>query len=303
MAIAAESTANEPRPRGKVESVVSEAGALMVGRVILRVLVAPRPRFSMPAPAMQKKLIATVFSLTLLPCAAWAQPQPLPPLPPPPPEASPPPPDQPPPPPPAPPLYGPRRVVIVHGCGDPYGPYCHDGFYMRFGLGLAYASLWGNGPNGNASVAGMGVAFSASFGGTVARGLVLGGALRYADGVGGFTGSPPDATGNAQGSFVQLGAFVDWYPVPDEGWHVGTQVGLGATGVQDSRPRNSSGGALAGSIFGGYDWWIGPQWSLGLLMSLSTATSSGMTDDASGQQTGYSFTPLAFGLEASLLWH
>jgi hypothetical protein len=111
-----------------------------------------------------------------------------------------------------------------------------------------------------------------------------------------------------------LGVFVDWYPVPTDGWHVGSQLGLGVTGVTDSLMRNSSAPELAGSIFGGYDWWIGPQWSLGVLMSLSTASSGTMTcaqqgsgacgqAASSGDQTGYSFTPLAFGLEASLLWH
>ncbi len=193
-------------------------------------------------------------------------------------------------------------MLIVHGCGDPYGPYCHDGFYLRLGLGLAYTSLWGNGPLGNASVSGTGVALSAWFGGTVARGLVIGGALRLEDGVGAFNGGPMDAPGNANGTFVQLGPFVDWYPTPEDGWHVGAQAGPGVTGVTDSQSRTSSAIALAGSIFGGYDWWIGPQWSLGVALSLSTATSSGMTD-SNGQGTGYSFTPLAFALEATLLWH
>jgi hypothetical protein len=63
-----------------------------------------------------------------------------------------------------------------------------------------------------------------------------------------------------------------------------------------------SAGTFTGSLFGGYDWWIGPQWSLGMLLSLATATSAALTD-SNNQPTGYSFTPLVFALEGSLLWH
>jgi hypothetical protein len=175
---------------------------------------------------------------------------------------------------------------------------------MRLGLGLAYTSVWGSGPYGNASISGTGIALSAAFGGPVAPGLVLGGALRVTDGVGQFTGSPPDATGNAGASLAQiLGVFVDWYPAPADGWHVGGQVGLGVTSISDALMRDSSAAVFAGSIFGGYDWWIGPQWSLGVLMSLSTASSGNMADNSTKDETGYTFTPLAFGLEATILWH
>jgi hypothetical protein len=174
---------------------------------------------------------------------------------------------------------------------------------MRLGLGLAYTSVWGSGPLGNASISGSGVALSAAFGGTITRGLVVGGALRIADGVGEFTGAPLDAGGHARVTLVQLvGVFVDWFPNEVDGWHVGSQLGLGGVGVTDSLSRDSSALAFTGSIFGGYDWWIGPQWSLGVLMSLSTATSEAMSQ-SNGDATGYSFTPLAFGLEATILWH
>ncbi len=287
----------------------------------------------------RKSLVAMALALALAHAKAWAQSGPLPALPPPadssapqsqpqqqqqqplnppqgPPPGQPPPPppypgplSQPPPPPYPPPPYPPPpyprgRPPIVHGCAEPDGPYCHDGFYMRLGLGLADTSVWGSGPYGNASVSGIGIALSAAFGGPIARGLVLGGALRVTDGVGQFTGGPPNATGNAAASLAQvLGVFVDWYPAPTDGWHVGTQAGLGVTGISDALMRDSSAVAFAGSVFGGYDWWIGPQWSLGVLMSLSTASSEKMADNSSKVDTGYTFTPLAFGLEATILWH
>ena len=48
-----------------------------------------------------------------------------------------------------------------------------------------------------------GVGLSASFGGTIARGLVLGGGLRI-EGVGRFTGGPLDAPGNATASRASM---------------------------------------------------------------------------------------------------
>ena len=131
---------------------------------------------------------------------------------------------------------------------------------------------------------------------------MLGGGLQIADGVGKFKGAPVDATGNARATLVQLlGVLVDWFPSPTEGWHIGSQVGLGGIAVTDSL-RDSSSVAFTGSLFGGYDWWIGPEWSLGMLLSLSSGTSEALKQ-SNGDATGYSFTPLAFGVEATILWH
>jgi hypothetical protein len=306
--------------------------ALMRGRVYLAsgqlsVLYFPTP-FLFPAPrvtSMRKRrtgLVTAALFLLLARGTAQAQSESLPPLPPPsdlpqlqqpppplpppgPPPSAPPPLVQVPPPPPPypPPPYRPPRAAIVHACNTPEGVYCHDGFYMRLSLGLAYTSVWGRGPLGNASISGAGFGLSASFGGTIARGLVLGGGLRIDDGVGRFTGGPPEAPGNATASVGQiLGVFVDWFPAPTDGWHVGSQLGLGVTTVTDSSLKETSALAFAGSIFGGYDWWIGPQWSLGLLMSLSTASSEALTDGG-GNQTGYVLAPLALAIEGSILWH
>ncbi len=152
---------------------------------------------------------------------ARAQSEPLPSLPPPPtvlPAIPPPPPT----------LAGlaPRTPIVVSGCRALDGSYCHDGLYLRLGLGLAYSSFLGTGPRGNASISGAGVAFSVAIGGPIARGLVVGGTFRFADGGGRFTGSPADATGSGSGYLGQIGSlFVDWYPDPERGWHAGAVVG------------------------------------------------------------------------------
>ena len=114
--------------------------------------------------------------------------------------------------------------------------------------------------------------------------------------------SPNGATGTAFADMLQLGLLVDWYPVSEDGWHVGSVVGLGGSSLVDASGSRSTSGGLAASLLGGYDWWIGPQWSLGALLAVSTATAGTMS--APGQQdTGYAFAPFAFALEISLLNH
>ena len=203
--------------------------------------------------------------------------------------------------PPAPPARKPAR-----GCDGPSGSYCHDGFYARLTVGFFYSEFLGRGPQGNALVSSAGTDLNLTLGGTVARGLVIGGTIRGAlSGLweirGTFVGGPPGDT--AAGSLLLLGPMLDWYPVAEEGWHVGGAAGLGGLGLLDYQARIIAlGNAFAVSLWGGYDWWVAPQWSIGLLTSLSTATTSEV-DYRLNVPSGYTFTPLIVTAEVSLLWH
>jgi hypothetical protein len=145
------------------------------------------------------------------------------------------------------------------------------------------------------------VALSALVGGAVAKGFVIGGGARIVDGVGVFKGAPGDAPGNGTATYVDvLSAFVDWFPDPENGWHVGAEAGVGITAITDVLSRDSSASNFGGTVFGGYDWWVGPQWSVGINASISAATSSTLSDDHN-YATGYSVHPASFGLEATVL--
>lgn len=95
---------------------------------------------------------------------------------------------------------------------------------------------------------------------------------------------------------------MDWFPTPTSGWHFGGLIGLGILGVSDSWIADSSGGAFAGTLLGGYDWWLGPQWSLGLLAMVSATTSASMIDDER-TDTGYRFNALFAGVGYALTLH
>ena len=72
--------------------------------------------------------------------------------------------------------------------------------------------------------------------------------------------------------------------------------------MTDASGSNSNGYSLGLAALGGYDWWVGPEWSLGVLTFLAASTPAS-TKYGSGNATGYQLTPVTLGLEASLLLH
>ncbi|HEY2410577.1 MAG TPA: hypothetical protein VGI10_31455 [Polyangiaceae bacterium] len=185
-----------------------------------------------------------------------------------------------------------------------FGPhdYLHDGAYLRLSFGLSYVSIWGNGPAGRASLSGQGSSFSVRFGGTIASSLVLGAVLEVTTVSDSFHGAPAGAPGEADGGVPLLGMFGDWYPNPRGGWHVGSSLGLGGYSFRDTVGRDYTAVSPTFAPFGGYDNWIGPQYSLGLSAIASFAPSTKATD-RQGNDTFYRFAVAYFGLQTSLLWH
>lgn len=235
------------------------------------------------------------------------------------------------PPPPPPPLEQPPPPVeagTATTAGEPAGFYVrryrHGGFYLAVDGGVGYLSAWGTGPLGSASISGESQVADLALGGTIAPGLVLGGLARGWTTSGTFKGGPTitattmyfqngtrttnniTLSGNARATSVELGAFLDWYPDPEKGWHVGASVGLGSVGVTDDAGTSSQSTAVAGSIFGGYQWWLGPAWSLGLAGIVSIASAGHLDEshaDSDQIDTGYKLMPLAVGLETELLYY
>jgi hypothetical protein len=143
----------------------------------------------------------------------------------------------------------------------------HDGFYLRYanGPGLLVDSI-DAGVAGSARLSGLGLTGEFLVGGTPAPGVVL-----FAGSAGALVPSPkltidgravdgPDVL-----SLSILGAGADYYFDPEAGWHVqgmlgfATLVPISGSDIGDAR---SGVGLVLG---GGHEWWIGEQWSLGIL--------------------------------------
>lgn len=185
------------------------------------------------------------------------------------------------PPPPPPGYYGypPAGEPPPPPVTQPVGVHEHDGFFLRFGIGYSYLSSKievtepsGTGVEGSIKGSGVGIGL-AMIGGTVAPGFVLGGALL------GHGYSEPemelkDAAGNTQEidtsdetlTFSVIGLFAQYYFDPKDGGYLQALIGFGQLDDDDDDDENDSDERPSGAVFGiggGYDFWVGEQWSLG----------------------------------------
>jgi len=175
-------------------------------------------------------------------------------------------------------------TVAARGCVQPPDAYNHDGFYLRIGLGAGYAAFSGEGPSGHSSVTDSAFGLFLGLGGTILPGLVLGAALTSATtNRSTLKGAPAQGPTQVDATQIVLGFLLDWYPNPTGGWHAGALLGLGGPTLSNDS-IDWSGAVVAGSVFGGYDWWIGPQWSLGASLAVSVTPSTTLED--SGRDTG-----------------
>jgi hypothetical protein len=148
----------------------------------------------------------------------------------------------------------------------------HDGFYFRMGIGTGYGRAKTSGSIAGTSLTahyeGAGPAFEFLFGGTPAKGFVVGGGLVGQDiwdpetTIDSNDPSVPSSLDvNGALGVLALGPFIDWFPDDTGGAHVGAMVGIGGIGLKD-RSGNPDFG-LGGSLWAGYDFWVADQWSLG----------------------------------------
>jgi len=186
-------------------------------------------------------------------------------------------------------------------CVQPQSAYRHDGFYLRLAGGAHYTSFIGDGKAIDVSVHGLTSATTLAIGGTPGDGVVIAGVIRGEQVRGTLHGAPkPEGKGTA--TLGQLGLLMDFFPKPTDGWHAGGLVALGVISVSDSQLSDASGAAFAASAFGGYDWWIGPDWSLGL-MAVFSASSRASLKDSNQNDSGYSLNALAGGIDFSFTLH
>lgn len=153
-------------------------------------------------------------------------------------------------------------------------PRVRDGFFLRAGLGPAFALGTLSIPAGEQDSRGLGVGTELSLGGTVAPGLVLGGATFPM-----VVPSPSYDGVDAGGQHVSgTGPFVDWYPSARGGWHLRAGLLL-AAGYLDGGERGSKVGVGYGATLGGgYDAFVGDEWSLGFVARATAYQLSGVDD-------------------------
>lgn len=232
------------------------------------------------------------------------------------PAGSPPPADLPPPPPPrtSPPPPPQGKLVISAPPLPPAvaraGYKTHDGFYLRMGLGLGGGNVNVSTDSRLAndfSFGGAGLALNLWMGGTPWRGVAIGGLLS----VQGMSDSDVKVAGDeskqeASGSVVLLGPFIDAFPDPLRGLHVGGSLALAGAAAKAKGDalrdrylvKDYSGAGFAASGWVGYMGWVGPEWSMGGLVQLTAVRVQEDKDDIKRLGGGY-----ALSLSFTALYH
>jgi hypothetical protein len=172
---------------------------------------------------------------------------------------------------------------------------------VRFALGGGGFSAKGGPQSTNGTslpdftISGGGMGMDFAIGGTPSPGLVLGGEFFFQQATKpnvDYNGTSVQAQNNA--NFGLLGPFIDWYPDPSGGFHLGAMIGISVLTVSDQNGNTVSdgngnqaserGGGGAFSI--GYDFFVSPQFSLGVLGKLFGGTVS--SDAGNGINEKYS---------------
>lgn len=163
----------------------------------------------------------------------------------------------------------------------------HDGFYLRASVGFgSLRATFADDRVSNDSLEGAGASLHLNLliGGSPSPGLALGGALLAES----AASVDYDYNGrhayDRSTSLLVLGPFVDGFPKPHRGWHLGgslglAQLSLGKTSLDDRRQTYGVGG----SFWLGGDFWVAPDWSVGPLLKFTGAVTGASDPDITAQ--------------------
>lgn len=177
-------------------------------------------------------------------------------------------------------------------------PRTHDGFYLNLNAGIGYLSSSVSEGAFDATLKGLTFPSGIHLGGSVIPGLVIGGGLftDYAPSPGLSSGGQTVSNGVDFSMYlVSIGPFVEFYPDPNDGLHFRAMVGWGA--LERSAEGNAGGSDPTGLVLsagGGYDFWVGDEWSIGPMAKFTYAPLS---------LEGTTFSTIAPSLLANFTYH
>jgi len=169
--------------------------------------------------------------------------------------------------PPAPPPYtGPS----LSGTWDK--PRFHDRFYLRMSAGggtLGTNASFGQDNGLDFETRGGCLSLDLAIGGTPVPGFVVGGNFAFQEAFKPhFTETLGEGETHTNTVFTLLGPFIDWFPDPRGGFHLGATFGyayvavVDQSGLADNTLRENG---IGGAVRAGFDLWVSNQWALGLL--------------------------------------
>jgi hypothetical protein len=153
----------------------------------------------------------------------------------------------------------------------------HDGFYLRasFGIGSLWANLNDSGVDDyDVDADGTGIGFDLLIGGSPSPGFSIGGGLISNVLFSSNFEQDGDVVEDRDISSGLVGVFVDGHPNKTGPWHLGGLIGLAGLAVNQDRFVDQTGG-FGGAVWGGYDQWVAPDWSMGGLLRLTATHTTG----------------------------
>jgi hypothetical protein len=154
-------------------------------------------------------------------------------------------------------------------------PRTHDGFYLQLDAGLGYLSASYDVPV-SPNYHGLTTPFAFLLGGTVGP-VVIGGGFfgDHATSPGASSDAGSADAADVALTLVGIGLFADIYPDPTDGLHIQPFLGFG--GLEASVNGNAGGSDPTGLVLAlgaGYDWWVGDEWSIGVMGRVAYAPRS-----------------------------
>lgn len=145
------------------------------------------------------------------------------------------------------------------------GQRVHDGFYLRLSAGGGIVGVDLNPEPGYAdhSADGADLSFDVLVGASPIRGGTLGGALLLDLAPSMALASNGQERSDAPLGLAVLGPFVDAFPQPELGWHFGGALGLAGLSLQTVDARRHRLMGVGGALWGGNEFWIADEWSMG----------------------------------------
>jgi hypothetical protein len=175
----------------------------------------------------------------------------------------------------------------------------HEGFYFRVSIGVGALNQSVSTDSRvfrDYSTSGGGLAYDIMLGGSPATGLAIGGALIGLGATNADVEVDDVKVGELDSSHAILGVFIDGFPQPNGGLHLGGAVGFAGDAFQQDGEDTKSLGGFGGAAWVGYGFWVGPDWSLGGMLrftgTLTRKEEDGLTEQASSLGTSLLFTAL-----------
>lgn len=195
-------------------------------------------------------------------------------------------------------------------------PRTHDGFYLRLALGVGGMEMdrtvefevepFPTGVDDSTITGGIGH-FELTLGGTPARGLVVGGSIltHSMSEVDIDRDAGEDVPLDSPLQFWLIGPTLDYFPDEHGGFHFGGTFGFAFAFARlpEEYAFEGIGGAGLGLSLGiGYDWWVGDEWSLGVIARFTGAGVTG-EDTEGGVSAQEDSTLRAFTVAFTVLYH